>query len=189
MRKLILKPHVQEKFVEIHPGIHLCKQWLDLDDEYNLTMDLKKLTEPEWDIHYNWKKGDAGEYWVDKLSKDIVPSDFRREIINTVAPYYWSYQHYNFVRLREGQSSEIHQTNNPNPGWFNPNLEWNLAVYLGEWEGGEICFPDQDFCYKPESSDMLIFDADYRHKTNTVTSGTRYCYIDFVARGPGYFMA
>ncbi len=60
--------------------------------------------------------------------------------------------------------------------------EVTLLVYLnGDFEGGELVFPDYDLTIKPEAGDLLMFPSghQYRHWVTPVTSGTRYYFSAF----------
>jgi len=51
----------------------------------------------------------------------------------------------------------------------------SLVYYINDnYIGGEIEFPELDIIVKPKANSMLVFDASYYHKVNTITEGTRY---------------
>lgn len=43
-----------------------------------------------------------------------------------------------------------------------------------EFEGGEIHFEEDDFTYKPEAGDFVVFNSDIRHEVLEIKSGVRY---------------
>ena len=69
-------------------------------------------------------------------------------------------------------------------GW-----EWKVAIYIGEFTGGEVVFPDLDLSIKPESGDLLIWKYNLNHYVNTVKSGTRYVYTDLLVSPINVFFA
>lgn len=171
--------------IKLSEEIYLYKNFLEkaIADKY-LT-NLESFSEDQWHLHENYEPGDLnGDYWDGKLSLDIIDMQFQNTLVNYFAPDFWPYQHCNFIRLKTGESAdesfEIYNF-----------IDYKIALYLGNFSGGEIFFPKLNVEYKPESNDLLIFKSDINHKhiTKTVTSGTRYAYIDFLVKHPGYFMA
>ena len=69
-------------------------------------------------------------------------------------------------------------------------IPYKIAVYVSDFSGGEIVFPNIGFEYKPEAGDLLIFKSgiEYEHYTKTVISGTRYVYMDYLIKHPAYYM-
>lgn len=163
--------------------IYLVKNFIDSNkmDEY-LTA-LENFKESDWHKHENVNEGDLeGNYWDGKLSLDILDLQFHDRILNYFSPHgFWPYGHMNFVRLKPGESSESYTLNSD-------HIKYKLAIYLGNWTGGEISFPDLDIQYKPEHNDLIVIRSDYNHLTKPVLSGNRYAYIDFLVEHPGYFM-
>jgi hypothetical protein len=176
--------------VEIHNDIFLYKNFLDPELLSDYRNKLDSFSENDWHQHGNFEIGDHEEtFWGDKCSLDVIDYVFHDPIFNFFAPNYWMYQHANFVRLDSGQSSPV----DDNTSFYVNDYkiaDYKVALYLGEFEGGEISFPELDFKYKPEENDLLIFKVDktYSHETLEVTSGTRYAYIDCLIPHPGYFM-
>ena len=176
--------------IKLFDEIYLFKNYLDLN-LLNIYKDkLNGFEENDWHQHGNYEIGDIEEtFWGDKCSLDVIDSQLHNPLFNYFAPEYWMYQHANFVRLKSGQFSEI----NDNYSFYlndNPIAYYKIALYIGDFEGGEINFPKLNFTYKPEENDLLIFKADkeYAHQTFEVKSGTRYAYMDCLIPHPGYFM-
>ena len=178
------------KVIEIHDDIFLYKNFLDLDLLEIYKTKLNGFIEEDWHQHGNFEIGDHEEsFWGDKCSLDVIDNTLHDPIFNFFAPNYWMYQHANFVRLKAGQSS----SRDDNMSLYvneNPIAYYKIALYIGDFEGGEINFPELNFKFKPEENDLLIFKVDkqYSHETLEVTSGTRYAYMDCLIPHPGYFM-
>lgn len=88
-------------------------------------------------------------------------------------------------------------------------LHYGAIVYFGEWEGGEVFYPNvrndgtwvgenvpfiegNELSIKPEPGDLIIHGAldDYAHGVKKITSGVRYAFSNFVlpaAKNPGTF--
>ena len=176
--------------VEIKEGIYLYKNFLDNEILSTYKNKLKSFTENDWHQHGNFEIGDHEDtFWGDKCSLDIINRSFHDEIFNFFAPIYWMYQHDNFVRLKAGQFSELDDNHR---FMLNDKLvaDYKIALYLGDFTGGAINFPELNFKYTPEENDLLVFKIDkaHSHRTETVLSGTRYAYMDCLVYHPGYFM-
>jgi hypothetical protein len=172
--------------IQLYEDIYVYKNFLDINilDGYKKRLD--SFSENDWHQHGNYEIGDIeGTFWGDKCSLDIIDRKFHDPIFNFFAPNYWMYQHDNFVRLKSEQFSEL-DYNHSSIGL----AEYKVAIYFGDFTGGKVVFPDLKVEYQPESNDLLIFKIDqkYNHKTEPVTSGTRYAYMDYLIKHPGYFM-
>jgi hypothetical protein len=53
----------------------------------------------------------------------------------------------------------------------------------GDFEGGEISFPDFDLTYKPVAGDILIYQSKFRHAVLNMEPGLRYS-IGMGFKGP-----
>lgn len=62
----------------------------------------------------------------------------------------------------------------------------NYIITLEIGLGGEINILDVNKEYIPSNNELIIMDTDYLHSTNTVTSGTKYCYTDYLYEHPGW---
>jgi hypothetical protein len=71
-------------------------------------------------------------------------------------------------------------------------LSWGVCGYFGEWEGGEIYYPQHDVEVSVKAGDLVIHGAlsDYMHGVKPITSGTRYVFSNFslaANKNPGTF--
>lgn len=78
-------------------------------------------------------------------------------------------------------------------------IDWGMVTYFGEWEGGEVFYPNikgadgiTPLSYKPEPGDTILHKTvhPYEHGVSEVTSGLRYAYSNFVLKtenNPGTF--
>jgi hypothetical protein len=177
--------YLDESTIMLSEEIYLVKNFINKDQITKYLNQLESFEESDWHKHENVNPGDLeGDFWDGKLSLDILDTSFHDQVLNYFSPHgFWPYGHMNFVRLKPGQSSEINGLNVE-------YIKYKLAIYLGDWTGGEIYFPDLDIEYKPENNDLLVIKCDEKHKhlTKPVLSGNRYAYIDFLVEHPGYFM-
>ena len=71
-------------------------------------------------------------------------------------------------------------------------LSWGVCGYFGDFEGGEIYYPNQNIEIAVRPGDLVIHGAlaDCLHGVKEVTKGTRYVYSNFSLRpekNPGTF--
>lgn len=61
---------------------------------------------------------------------------------------------------------------------------YGIVVYLNDFEGGEIYYPEQGLEYKPSKGDLVIHSAGKHctHGTRPVIAGDRYTYTSSVAK-------
>lgn len=43
-----------------------------------------------------------------------------------------------------------------------------------DFTGGELYFEEDDFLYKPEAGDLIVFNSKLQHEVREITSGSRY---------------
>ena len=51
-----------------------------------------------------------------------------------------------------------------------------LIYFNDNYEGGEICYPEYDFCYKPKAGDLIAHSVKVIHAVKKVKSENRYYY-------------
>lgn len=171
--------------VQLADEVYLYRNFYDKKIINDLTDRLNSFEENDWHQHGNFEIGDhEGTFWGDKCSLDIIGNQFHDKMFNFFSPNYWMYQHTNFVRLKQGQKSDLTKADE----LLIKLADYKVALYLGSFDGGAICFPELFFKYKPEPNDLLIFKSSHNHHTEEVTSGTRYAYMDYLIYHPGYYM-
>jgi hypothetical protein len=169
---------------EIYPEIFVYEEFLPgfLEKQYlNMIYETKN-----WNIHGNYDAGDFGDkFWKDKLTEDFNLMHLISMVTNMITPEFMPFPHLNFIRMLPGDSSKTYCSKYlGNPGTH----DLNLAVYLGNWTGGNLVFPKLNFSYTPKPRDLLIFKADekYEHYITEVKSGERYSWITYGIKHPGY---
>lgn len=73
-------------------------------------------------------------------------------------------------------------------------ISFGLVIYFGEFEGGEVFYPNLGVEVAPQPGDLVIHGAHYGHEhgVKEVTSGVRYAYSNFMLareKNPGTFPA
>lgn len=179
-------------FTEIAPGIKSWKNYLNKEDLDLYVKLLDQCPEESWYFHANLETGDiAGDFLDGKLSLDVVYRPLHDKLITQFATkHLWIYCHGNFLRLRPGEGSSIKDSSTELLVDYRPFIQDKIALYISEFSGGEIVFPEIGLEYKPEAGELLVIEIDEKldHYTKPVKSGVRYVYMDYVIKHPGYYM-
>lgn len=63
-------------------------------------------------------------------------------------------------------------------------VQYGYVVYVNDFEGGELYYPEWDLEYKPEKGDLVIHSSSkkFRHGVRPVKSGPRYAYTNFITK-------
>lgn len=81
-------------------------------------------------------------------------------------------------RFRAGDTLSAHR-DNVNQDFAN---QFGVVIYLnGEFEGGELDYPELGFRLKPKVNSLLIHRAELLHQVLEVTEGVRYTLTTFIA--------
>lgn len=163
---------------KIFDGIYVYKNFYPDIDE------LEDLLEnnDNWNSHGNYNPGDhPDEFWNGKLSTDFIDKKFHEYIINLIAPEYWILSHSNFMKLTPEDTCPVYNND------ISEEFKYILAYYVGDFTGGKITFLDSDISYQPERNDLLVFKPT-SFDISAVISGTRYSYLDYMIKHPGYIM-
>jgi hypothetical protein len=170
---------------QVHEYLFIYKNFLNKEIINKYTTELNSLSEEDWHQPY------ANAYWADKASPEIIGDDIHKLISDLFLPIFSIYKVRNFYRLKTGQEAEL-QTPDQYYGTNGQRIigHYKIALYLGEFNGGEICFPDQAFEYKPNPGDLVIFKIHpyLNHYTKPVLSGNRYVYADLAIYNLRHFM-
>jgi hypothetical protein len=171
---------------KINDWIYIYKGFLDQSVAARYT---KMLNEFDDDL---WRRDDTvGTVWDYKVSPEIVGQDIHKPIMDFLNPNFWIYRKPCFFRLRKGEHLPVEN----HERYFAQNGErlighYRLALYLGEFTGGELNFIDQSFKFKPEPGDLLLtkIHPNYNYFVEEVTSGARYVYSDTAIYNPSNFV-
>ena len=175
-----------QKFKKIKDGIFIWENFLskeEVDFYFNIA---DNITEEEWGLHDN----NPNPFWNKKLSqahKEVY--ELGNKVNKVIAPEYMVPPVKIFTRTPIGQGMGVHiDRGDPDLSeeYFNDfetccHVEWGVLIYFGDWEGGELYYPDIDFTIKPNPGDLIIHSAlpPYAHGVNPVISGKRYLYANF----------
>jgi hypothetical protein len=59
---------------------------------------------------------------------------------------------------------------------------YGMIIYLNDnYLGGEICYVEDDFCYKPNAGDLIVHDVGKVHAVKSISDGYRYTHSAYIA--------
>ena len=183
MEKLINYPDVKE----IYEHIYLIENFITEEES-------KKLVNfgdfGDWDSF----KHDSGDPEYTFWDKKLLPLDntsffdFLIEISKKQSSLFYNQYKIegNSLLQRQtiGQSMQVHADNSglENPQYNNDKTIWGLVLYINDFNGGEIYYPNIGLEYKPKMGDLVIHPASikYEHGTKPVLEGpNRYIMTSF----------
>jgi len=141
----------------------------------------------------NWRQGTAGQGIDPKVRitdmHDLDPeTELHGEILETfvggINEYSEKYKHCRITggeHLRVGRYSVGgHYSPHADAGASERTLS-GLLYLNGDFEGGELNFPDQDLTIKPEEGMLVLFPSNYiyAHQSLPLTEGKKYCVVSW----------
>lgn len=170
----------------------------------------KELLEKINKIAYSFEMPDASfnDHVVDWYQHKMTPPiPELREVWNNLSelfyPEYVLQPDLKLQTIRPGDNGMFVHADSPGRGNQNKlkspdtwniccNLEFGMAVYFGDFTGGETFYPDLDIEIAPKPGDLIIHGATekWKHGVREVTSGVRFAYSNFATRpedNPGTF--
>jgi hypothetical protein len=171
---------------EIFPGVFLIKNFLS---EQECDFILETMSEPKEINEYNPKKIfaiDRSTLIIDRL-KEYVLDDL------------YVYESFTGTVLKKGGNHPIHLDNpygyldrdahnSINPGepvYKYKSHAWGTVVYLSNFEGGEIFYPNYMEYYSPKKGNLIVHtsEIDMPHGVLNAKDNNRFIHTTFFYRG------
>lgn len=173
-------------FKKLHDQIYVWENFLTEEEQKKYYEIADSISEEEWGEHDN----NPNPFWNGKLSRPHREVFLLGNKINEILqPEFMVPPVSIFTRTPIGQGMGVHIDRGDedlSDEYFNDfetccHVEYGLLTYFGDWEGGELYYPDLDFSFKPKPGDLIIHSAlpPYAHGVHPVTSGKRYLYANF----------
>jgi predicted 2-oxoglutarate/Fe(II)-dependent dioxygenase YbiX len=87
---------------------------------------------------------------------------------------------YKVVRLKPGHNMKSHRDNRSGDNDLQPDMKQEFTIncaytiYLSDFKGGEINYPELDYTHTPEPGDIVIHSGRVLHEVFDVIEGNRY---------------
>jgi hypothetical protein len=175
------------------PNIFLIKNFITEELATELLSLAKSATPEEWS-NYNYTDRHENDEWEDRIllldqcgafgaDKRKTISDLFDKIKNEINlilnKNIYEYTGFNAIyRSVIGQSMKTHSDSG-----LGPKFKYGVVLYLnGDYEGGEIFYPNINLEFKPEAYSLVLHPAHeaYRHGVKQVSAGTRYSMTTFL---------
>jgi len=171
---------------KIHEGIWMIENFLTEDVVSHYLRIVESMSEDQWEKeHWTYQEGDLmGSFWHKRMSVLISPHEhIHNQFYGIFAPEQIPLGMYrSFNRLLPGEITTPELCTLPN-GWNNNNnfnAKYRIGVYLGQFTGGELVFPEIDVKIDVKQNDVVIWEYPIKHYVAPVTSGIRYSYSDYL---------
>jgi hypothetical protein len=142
--------------------------------------------------------------WYRDKTSPIIPELFKiwEDISEFLLPTHVIHPRLVLSIMRPGEEMFVHE-DSPGEGkehlltnddvWSTCTaLDYGVIAYFGEYEGGEVFYPELDIEISPEPGDLVIHGATprWKHGVKPVKSGMRYAFSNFslpYEKNPGSF--
>lgn len=195
--------------LRLAPEVYVYKNFLSEEEIKFCQEGISKLLDDRW---LNGSKYDSNSeipapHQVFQGNNHLV--FLYQKTLDFFAPEYKPLPSNGVSKMIEGQSLEVHwdspghpddhdddaldnffdQINDPNskkPLYDPLNtchiVQYGYVVYINDFDGGELYYPEWDLEYKPTAGDLVIHSSSkkYRHGVKKVLRGPRYAYTNFV---------
>jgi hypothetical protein len=194
-----------KNLIKLAPEIYVYKNFLSKEETESFRKYISKFPENHWLNKDMWQAEDEisapNQIFQGSLDLDIL----YKKSQSFFGPEYKPLPSNGVSKMVEGQSLEVHWDSPGHPDdhdeesmdaynsailngeLYDPHntchiVQYGYVMYMNDFEGGELYYPEVGVEYKPESGDLVIHSASkkYRHGVRTVTKGPRYAYTNFI---------
>jgi len=168
--------------IEIENKIFIKKNFISKEEYKFLVDSVKNLSEENWNTHPT-ESHEHGQISIPVSSTGSIGNS----LIDLIIPKYWTNLHNTVNRIKTGQ--ETYEF-----GWE----EWNAAeyialLYFGDFQGGNLrCFNSNNQSeyniieIETNTLYLLPLIEGRAYRSEKVTSGIKYSFVDWVYRHTGW---
>ena len=173
-------------FKKLDKEIYVWENFLS-PEEHQLFFDLAlSISEEEWMLHVN-----PNEFWSGKCShnkKEVY--EISNKINRLLEPEYVIPPSAVIHRTPIGQGMHVHKdrgeegdTEILDDYGTHTSIDYGVLVYIGDWKGGELYYPNRGIEFQPKPGSLIIHSAfeAYAHGVKPVISGKRFFYANFLS--------
>lgn len=178
--------HLPEK-----EGIWVYKNFLKKEDCDSVISFVNSMPESQWTHGFNrhittlvyedYNNPVLKDWWEAKVSPPVLNSiltNCNKRLKELFSPDLLFIPEYKVVRLKEGDSMYRHKDDRTEDENASVKQQFVIdcayVVYLSDFEGGEIYYPDFDYKFAPEKGDMVIHSGKIVHEVLPVKNNNRY---------------
>lgn len=174
--------HFKDQYNNVCPGVYVWKKFLSEEELSPIVNDLNSRI---WDDNNPHIKGITtfSQYKQRLLDSLNMPNAQVPDFNDCIRR-----------KANEGMEPHVDIQNYANPIYINEidadtNLEkrtiniarYGMIIYFNDnYDGGDICYPEHDFCYKPNAGDLVIHSVLNIHAVKKVKSGHRYTHSSYI---------
>jgi predicted 2-oxoglutarate/Fe(II)-dependent dioxygenase YbiX len=123
------------------------------------------------------------EWWSDKVSPPVlIPAvtKINAKLKGLFSPDYVFLPEYKIVRLKPGHNMKSHRDNRSGDNDLDVEtkqeftIQCAYTIYLSDFKGGEINYPELGYTHTPEPGDIVIHSGRVLHEVFDVLEGNRY---------------
>jgi hypothetical protein len=124
----------------------------------------------------------VSDWWSDKVSPPVLIEEMRYindKLKPLFQPELFLLPEFKVVRLTSGQTMHKHiddRSVNSEEGYASQSFKISCAytLYLSDFTGGEINYPDLEYTHSPKIGDLIIHSGKTLHEVLPVKEGIRY---------------
>ena len=176
-------------------GVWVGKNFVS-DEDCNAIIDrVESFTEKDWLDGWARHQGTLfytnepssekpiAEWWNDKVSPPVlIPAinTINTKLKDLFTPELIFLPEYKVVRLRPGQNMKSHRDNRSADNNLQPDVKQEFTIkcaytiYLSEFKGGQINYPELDYTHTPVPGDIVIHSGKVLHEVFDVLENNRY---------------
>ena len=176
-------------------GVWLGKGFVSLEDCSEIMAHVDAFEEKDWLDGWARHQGTLfytneassekpiAEWWSDKVSPPVlIPSvtKINAKLKGLFSPDYVFLPEYKIVRLKPGHNMKSHRDNRSGDNDLNVEtkqeftIQCAYTIYLSDFKGGEINYPELGYTHTPEPGDIVIHSGRVLHEVFDVLEGNRY---------------
>ena len=151
----------KENFIKINEEAFVYKNFINKDYAEKLKLLAKEMPFKVREIHPIHEMGHIADGYInEKISRLLNSNSYcpGLSLVNTPKGLSWA-KHTDLDSYDDSQRG---------------SKTFGGVIYLEDFKGGEICYPDYDIEYHPDQGDMILHSASVVHSVNEVISDSRY---------------
>jgi hypothetical protein len=176
-------------------GVWLGKGFVSIEDCKEIMAHVETFEEKDWLDGWARHQGTLfytneassekpiAEWWSDKVSPPVlIPAvtKINAKLKGLFSPDYVFLPEYKIVRLKPGHNMKSHRDNRSGDNNLGAEtkqeftIQCAYTIYLSDFKGGEINYPELEYTHTPEPGDIVIHSGRVLHEVFDVLEGNRY---------------